>query len=66
MTKTDYELVGSALSGLPIGMRVTAYKKLVKVLAPRNPNFDPFKFGGSMKLPSLMRMHRKESNNARS
>ena len=66
MKKTDYELVGSALASLPIGARVTAYKRLVRTLAPRNPDFDPYKFGGSMNLPPLMRMKRKETRNASS
>lgn len=55
MTKTDYEIVGIALSSLPISMRVAVYRRLVKVLSERNPEFDAQKFGKCMNIPRLMR-----------
>lgn len=59
MTKTDYETVGRSLSSMPIGMRIAAYKRLVRSLSVRNPEFDPFKFGASMGLPPMFRTRKR-------
>jgi len=67
MTKTDYDLVGEAVTDLPIGVRLKVYRRLVRSLSARYEDFDPWKFGSSCNVPPLMRTpNRKKKANARS
>jgi hypothetical protein len=60
MTKTDFDLVGGAVADLPIGHRLGVYRRLVRSLGDRYPQFDPSAFGESCNIPPLFRV---SSNN---
>lgn len=60
MTKTDYILVGTAVSNLPLSQRIGVYHRLCHSLGSRNPEFDPYQFGQSMRIPPLFRRDKKK------
>jgi hypothetical protein len=62
MTKTDFQVTAEAMRSLPIGARVGVYRKLVEVYVKRSEDFDPYRFGKSMGLPTIFCTHRSDIN----